>query len=137
MTNETKPIQTKKIKLQLVGLDGNAFSIMGAFSRQAKKEGWSQDEITAVLMKHVPIDVSARLVDATYGRWLSPESDPDSCGFLLVWMKGGSPAIVNVEEYDVGKLRMAYWEDGEEKDMADTFEWEKWMPIYAPKEPKS
>lgn len=40
---------TKKIKLQLVGLDGNAFVLMGAFSRQAKKEGWTREEINAVL----------------------------------------------------------------------------------------
>jgi len=40
---------TKKVKLQLVGLDGNAFSLMGAFSRQARKEGWTKEEIDAVI----------------------------------------------------------------------------------------
>lgn len=40
---------TKKVKLRLQGLDGNAFAIMGAFSRQAKKEKWTQEEIDAVL----------------------------------------------------------------------------------------
>lgn len=39
----------KKINLKLVGLDGNAFSIMGAFSRQAREEGWSKAEIDVVL----------------------------------------------------------------------------------------
>lgn len=39
----------KKITLELVGLDGNAFSLMGAFSRQARREGWTQDEINTVL----------------------------------------------------------------------------------------
>lgn len=39
----------KKINLKLVGLDDNAFSLMGAFKRQAKAEGWSKDEIDAVL----------------------------------------------------------------------------------------
>lgn len=39
----------KTVNLSLVGLDGNAFSIMGAFSRQAKKEGWSKEEIDLVL----------------------------------------------------------------------------------------
>jgi hypothetical protein len=39
----------KKLGLALVGLDGNAFSIMGAFSRQAKREGWTKEEIDAVL----------------------------------------------------------------------------------------
>ena len=39
----------KKVRLQLVGLDGNAFALMGAFQRQARKEGWSKDEISAVM----------------------------------------------------------------------------------------
>lgn len=39
----------KKITLNLVGLDGNAFSLMGAFHAQARREGWSKDEIEAVL----------------------------------------------------------------------------------------
>jgi hypothetical protein len=39
----------KKIELELVGLDRNAFALMGAFSRQAKKEGWTQEEIDEVL----------------------------------------------------------------------------------------
>jgi hypothetical protein len=40
---------TKKIKLNLVGLDGNSFYLMGAFSRQARKEGWSKEEIAEVM----------------------------------------------------------------------------------------
>jgi hypothetical protein len=39
----------KKISLKLVGLDGNAFSLMAAFSKQAKKEGWNKKEIREVL----------------------------------------------------------------------------------------
>lgn len=35
--------------MQLVGLDGNAFSIMGAFQKNARKQGWTTDEINAVL----------------------------------------------------------------------------------------
>ena len=42
-------IVNKKVKLQLVGLDGNAFSLMGAFQRQARKEKWTREEIDAVL----------------------------------------------------------------------------------------
>jgi hypothetical protein len=41
----------KTIKLKLVGLDGNAFALMGAFQAQAKREGWTQDEINVVLNK--------------------------------------------------------------------------------------
>ena len=39
----------KKVKLKLVGLDGNAFNIMGHFQRQARKEGWTTEEIDVVL----------------------------------------------------------------------------------------
>ena len=39
----------KKVKLDLVGLDGNAFVLMGAFKKQARKEGWTSDEVTAVM----------------------------------------------------------------------------------------
>jgi hypothetical protein len=40
---------TKKVDLQLVGIDGNAFSLMGAFQGKARREGWSKEEIAAVL----------------------------------------------------------------------------------------
>ena len=39
----------KKVELELVGLDGNAFYLMGAFQRQARKEGWTKEEIEEVL----------------------------------------------------------------------------------------
>lgn len=39
----------KKVNLCLDGLDGNAFSIMGAFSRQARREGWTTEEVDTVL----------------------------------------------------------------------------------------
>lgn len=39
----------KKVNLELVGLDGNAFSLMGAFRSQANSEGWSKEEIDFVL----------------------------------------------------------------------------------------
>lgn len=42
---------TKKIKLKLVGLDGNAFSLMGAFQTQARREKWTSEEIKEVLDK--------------------------------------------------------------------------------------
>jgi len=41
----------KKIDLKLVGLDGNAFFLMGAFSKQAKNEGWTDEEIEIVIKK--------------------------------------------------------------------------------------
>ena len=39
----------KKVHLNLVGLNGNAFALMGAFQRQALKEGWTKEEIHGVL----------------------------------------------------------------------------------------
>lgn len=42
-------IVNKKVNLNLVGINGNAFSILGAFQKQARKEGWTQEEINLVL----------------------------------------------------------------------------------------
>ena len=42
-------IVNKKVNLNLVGIDGNAFAIMGAFAGQAKKEKWTKTEIDSVL----------------------------------------------------------------------------------------
>jgi hypothetical protein len=39
----------KKVRMQLVGMDGNAFAIMGRFHKAAVKAGWSKEEISAVL----------------------------------------------------------------------------------------
>lgn len=41
--------EIKKVQLSLVGIDGNAFSIMGAFRNQARREDWSNEEINEVL----------------------------------------------------------------------------------------
>jgi len=37
-----------KVKMELVGLDGNAFSLMGAFSKAARRQGWTSAEIKVV-----------------------------------------------------------------------------------------
>lgn len=42
-------LPSKKVKLKLVGLNGNAFALMGAFKRQAEREGWSAEDIGQVL----------------------------------------------------------------------------------------
>ena len=52
----------KKVKLDLVGLDGNAYAVMGAFKKQAKKEKWSQEEIEAVLTEAKSGDYNHLLV---------------------------------------------------------------------------
>jgi hypothetical protein len=42
---------SKKVRMNLVGLDGNAFSLMGAFSRNARRQGWTKQEIDSVIEK--------------------------------------------------------------------------------------
>lgn len=39
----------KKVKMSLVGVNGNAFAVMGAFQANAERQGWTADEISAVL----------------------------------------------------------------------------------------
>ena len=51
-----KQVVNKKITLSLVGLDGNAFFLMRAFQRQARKEGWRQEEINAVIKEAMSSD---------------------------------------------------------------------------------
>lgn len=46
MAKKSKKI--KRVRLKLVGLDGNAFALMGAFTEQARREGWAEEEIKAV-----------------------------------------------------------------------------------------
>lgn len=44
-----KKVIEKTVNLDLVGVNGNAFMIMSVFRKQAKKEGWYQHEIDAVI----------------------------------------------------------------------------------------
>jgi hypothetical protein len=46
----------KRINLDLIGLDGNAFSVMGAFRNQAQREKWSKEEIDEVLQEAISGD---------------------------------------------------------------------------------
>lgn len=41
----------KKVVMELVGLDGNAFVLMGEFSKRARRQGWTKEEIGYVLEK--------------------------------------------------------------------------------------
>jgi hypothetical protein len=49
MTFEELKKSGKKVTLELVGLDGKAFSLMGAFQQAARKQGWKKEEVDAVL----------------------------------------------------------------------------------------
>ena len=44
-------VNGKTVKMKLVGLDGNAFFLMGAFSNEAKKQKWSKEEIDVVIQE--------------------------------------------------------------------------------------
>lgn len=37
-----------KVRMRLVGEDGSAFAILGRFQREARRAGWSREEIKAV-----------------------------------------------------------------------------------------
>ena len=42
-------IINKTVKLKLVGINGNAYNVMGAFQREARRQGWKDWEIEKVL----------------------------------------------------------------------------------------
>jgi hypothetical protein len=48
----------RRIKLRLVGLNGNAFFLMGAFRRQAEEEGWPVGDIDEVIKEAQSRDYS-------------------------------------------------------------------------------
>jgi hypothetical protein len=48
---QTQTTDKKKVKMQLVGIDGNAFSVMGNFQQNARRQGWSNEEINEVIDK--------------------------------------------------------------------------------------
>jgi len=43
-----KKLEAAKTKLNLVGLDGNAWNLPSKFSRATKHQGWTKEEIDAV-----------------------------------------------------------------------------------------
>ena len=47
MTAEPK----KLVELELVGINGNAFAVLGAFQRAARQQGWTDAEIDIVFDK--------------------------------------------------------------------------------------
>lgn len=67
---------TKKVKLELVGLDGDAFSLMGAFKQAARRQGWTPEEIKVVLDKCMSGNYDNLLcILSSYTE--SPESEDD------------------------------------------------------------
>jgi hypothetical protein len=46
---EKEAFMPKKVRLTLVGLNGNAYSLLGAFQQAARRQGWKKPEVDAVL----------------------------------------------------------------------------------------
>lgn len=69
-------IVNKKVKLELVGLDGNAFFLMGAFQRQAQREKWASEEIKKVLDECQSSDYNHLLV-TLMNHCESPDEEED------------------------------------------------------------
>jgi hypothetical protein len=74
MSNNIPP----KVQLKLVGLNGNAFFVMGAFSQAAKKQGWTKDQINAVIEEAKAGDYDHLL--RTFMKYTeSPDEEPGDC----------------------------------------------------------
>lgn len=70
-----KKVVNKTVNLELVGVNGNAFMIMGVFQRQAQKEDWSQEEIDLVLEEAKSNDYNHLL--ATIENHCEPKDEND------------------------------------------------------------
>lgn len=58
----------EKVKLQLEGLNGNAFNLLAHFRQAARRQGWSSDEVQAVIDEATMADyyhLLATLLDNT------------------------------------------------------------------------
>jgi hypothetical protein len=97
---------TKKVNLTLVGLGSNASSLLRAFQRQARKEGWTKDEIDEVINKAKGVNYSYLL--ATLCDHCN-EADPRDVGTPMkkfYWISG---AILTVLILVVVALGMKQW----------------------------
>lgn len=60
--------------------------------------------------------------------WRDPETDPPRMtGKILVWMHGGGPVVVNVEERS-----MWTWDGDDDVTPTDPDEWDAWAEISKP-----
>ncbi len=64
-----------KVQMQLEGLDGNAFRLLSAFAVNAKRQGWSQQEIEAVKQKAMQGDYDHLL--STLIEYTEPPEESD------------------------------------------------------------
>lgn len=70
---ENKNEINKTVNLDLTTIDSNIFAIMGAFSRQARREKWTQQEIDTVLEEAKSGDYNHAI--ATISDYCIPEAD--------------------------------------------------------------
>jgi hypothetical protein len=67
----------KKAKGSLIGVNGNAFALLGHFQKCAKKSGWSEEEINQVLKEAKSSDYD-HLIDVLMS-YLEDEEDEEEC----------------------------------------------------------
>jgi hypothetical protein len=70
-----KKIIEKTVNLNLIGVNGNAFMIIGVFKRQAQKEGWTPEEIDKVILEAKSSDYVHLL--ATIENHCEPKDEED------------------------------------------------------------
>ena len=73
--NIMKKIIEKTVNLNLIGVNGNAFMIIGVFRRQAQKEGWTPEEIDKVIIEAKSSDYVHLL--ATIENHCEPKDEED------------------------------------------------------------
>ncbi len=73
---ENKKEINKTVNLDLTTIDSNIFAIFGAFSRQARREKWTQQEIDAVLEEAKKHDYNHAI--ATISEYCLLEDDSNS-----------------------------------------------------------
>lgn len=71
-----------KVKMELVGLDGNAFSILGAFQKEARTQGWDSSSIKSVIDEAMSgnYDHLLRTIVSNVEECSDTEEDLDYCG---------------------------------------------------------
>ena len=70
----------KKVELELVGLDGNAFVLMGSFQQAARRQGWTPEEIEVVMTQCQSGDYD-NLLCVLMDNTTSPSSSPGADAF--------------------------------------------------------
>lgn len=72
---EKSPVGKRKPVVQLIGMDGNAFSIMGRVTRALRGAGYTKEEIDRYTADATSGDYNHLL--AVTMEWVSPEDEDD------------------------------------------------------------